>query len=126
MYRFLAGVCLVLIALASSEMAVGQAAQAGGFAPLEQWRLAVVRGDAPALAQMFVTSPQPQIKGAEGKAATVQSEVSFWTAWKSKGLTDVRVEVAQEQVPQPNVHVVVAEVALTVKQTALRRSIMQG
>jgi thioredoxin 1 len=126
MYRFLAGVWLVLIALASSETAVGQAAQAGSFAPLEQWRLAVVRGDAPALTQMFVTSPQPQIKGADGKAATVQSEVSFWTAWKSKGLTDVRVDVAQEQVPQPNVHVVVAEVTLTVKVDSAAKKYYAG
>jgi hypothetical protein len=126
MYRFLAGVCLVLIALASSGTAVGQTAQAGSFAPLEQWRLAVVRGDAPALTQMFVTSPQPQIKGADGKAATVQSEVSFWTAWKSKGLTDVRVDVAQEQVPQPNVHVVVAEVTLTVKADSAAKKYYAG
>jgi thioredoxin 1 len=75
---------------------------------------------------MFVTSPQPQIKGTDGKAATVQSEVSFWTAWKARGLTDVRVDVAQEQVPQPNVHVVVAEVTLTVKTDGAAKEYYAG
>jgi thioredoxin 1 len=75
----------------------------------------VISGDAAALAQMFVSSPQPQITGGHGKAATVQSEVTFWTSWKPRGLTDVRVEVSQDQLPQPNVHVVVAQVTLTVK-----------
>ena len=115
MRRFLICVTLLLIALACSEAAVGQAAQATSFAPLEQWRLAVARGDAAALTQMFVASPPPQIKGADGKAATVQDDVNFWAGWKAKGLTDVRVEIAQEQNPQPNVHVVVAQVTLTVK-----------
>lgn len=115
MPRFLFGAGLVFIALASSQTAVGQAAQAERFAPFEQWRLAVARGDAPALAQMFVTSPQPQITGADGKAVTTESEVSFWAAWKSKGLTDVQAKIAQEQVPQPNVHVVVAQIILTVQ-----------
>lgn len=115
MPRFLFVVGLVFIALTSSQAAAGQAAQADRFAPFEQWRLAVARGDALALAQMFVTSPQPQIMGADGKELTAQSEVSFWAAWKSKGLTDVQAKIAQEQVPQSNVHVVVAQITLTVK-----------
>lgn len=115
MPRFLFGVGLVFIALASSQTAAGQAPQAERFAPFEQWRLAVARGDAPALAQMFVTSPQPQIIGEDGKPITAQSEVSFWAAWKSKGLTDVQTRIVQEQDPQPNVHVVVAQITLTVK-----------
>jgi thioredoxin 1 len=115
MRRLLFGLSLILLSLVSSEAVLGQAAQAESFAPLEQWRLAVISGDAAALAQMFVTSPEPQIKGVDGKAATVQGEVSFWASWKPKGLTDVRVEVSQDQLPQPNVHVVVAQVTLTVK-----------
>jgi len=41
--------------------------------------------------------------------------VNFWAGWKTKGLTDVRVEIAQEQDPQPKVHVVVAQVVMSVK-----------
>ena len=78
------------------------------------------------LAQMFAASPQPQIKGTDGKAATVQDEVNFWAGWKPKGLTDVRVEVAQEQVPQPNVHVVAAQVTLTVKTNGVAKKYYVG
>jgi ketosteroid isomerase-like protein len=113
-HRFFMVISLLSISISSYNTAVAQAPQAASLAPIEQWRLAVLRGDAAALAQMFITSPQPQIEDVDGKAVTGRSEVSFWTAWKSKGLTDVQVEVSQDQLPQPNVRVIVAEVTLTV------------
>jgi thioredoxin 1 len=115
MRHFLSGVILLWIGTASSQPAVGQNADAAGFAPIERWRLAVAAGDAAALTKMFATSPPPQIKGADGKDAPLESEVSFWSGWKAKGLTSVRVEIVKEQLPQPNVHVAVAEVALSVQ-----------
>jgi hypothetical protein len=115
MRHFLSGVVLLWMVTASPLPAAGQTADATGFAPVEQWRIAVAAGDAAALRKMFVTSPPPQIKGADGKDATLDSEVNFWSGWKAKGLTSVRVEIAKEQLPQPNVHVVVAEVALSVQ-----------
>jgi thioredoxin 1 len=93
----------------------GQESPAASYAPLEQWRLAVAGGDATALTQMFVSSPPPQIKSADGKEMAAQDEVNFWVGWRSKGLTDIRVEIVQEQNPQPNVHVVVAQVTISVK-----------
>jgi len=126
MRRSLVGASLLSIALACPGAAAGQEAQATTFAPLEQWRLAVVKGDAATLAQMYATAPQPQIKGADGKAGTVQDEVNFWTGWKPKGLTDVRVEIAQEQIPQPNVHVTVAQVTLTLKTDGLAKKFYVG
>jgi hypothetical protein len=95
--------------------AKSQERPAATFAPMEQWRLAVAGGDSAALERMFVTSPAPQIKGADEKPIAVQDEVNFWAGWKTKGLTDVRVEIAQEQDPQPKVHVVVAQVVMSVK-----------
>lgn len=126
MRRSLIAVSFLSIALTCSATALAQAVQAPGFAPLEQWRQAVVRGDGVALTQMFTNSPHLQIKGGDGKGATVQSEVNFWTAWKSKGLTDVRVEVGQEQVPQPNAHVVVAQVTLTVATNGAEKKYYVG
>jgi thioredoxin 1 len=113
-HRFFMVISLLSICISSCKTAAAQAPQASSPAPIEQWRLAVLRGDAAALAQMFITSPRPQIEDVDGKAVTVRSEVRFWTAWKSKGLTDVQVEVSQDQVPQPNVRVIVAQVTLTV------------
>ena len=107
---------LLLLALACAAIpAKSQEQPAPGFAPVEQWRLAVAGGDSAALEHMFVTSPPPQIKKADEKPIAVQDEVNFWAGWKTKGLTDVRVEIAQEQDPQPKVHVVVAQVVMSVK-----------
>ncbi len=106
---------LLLIAVCPATTAGVQDRPAASFAPLEQWRLAVVGGDSAALTQMYVSSPLPQIKGADGKALSVQEDVTFWAGWKAKDLSDMRVEIAQEQDPQPNVHVVVVEVTIFVK-----------
>jgi thioredoxin 1 len=115
MRHFLTGLTFLWMVTACSEPAAGQSADAVSFAPVEQWRIAVVGGDAAALTKMFVTSRPPQIKGADGKEATVESEVHFWSGWKAKGLTNVRVEVVRETMPQPNVHVMTAEVTLSVQ-----------
>jgi thioredoxin 1 len=106
---------LLLIFVYLAGTVDGQESPAASYAPLEQWRLAVLGGDAAALTRMFVTSPPPQIKSADGKEIATQDEVNFWAAWKAKGLSDVRVEILQEQNPQPNVHVVVAQVTMSVK-----------
>jgi thioredoxin 1 len=116
MPRSSTGFSLLLLSFAClAGAADGQESQAASYAPLEQWRLAVEGGNAVALAQMFLTSPPAQVKGADGKEITTQNEVNFWMGWKAKGLSNVRVEIAQEQNPQPNVHVVVAQVTLLVK-----------
>jgi len=95
--------------------AVGQESPAASYAPLEQWRLAVAGGDAAALTQFFVTSQPPQIKSLDGKDIAMPDEVNFWAGWKAKGLSDVHVEILQEQTPQPKTHVVIAQVTLFVK-----------
>jgi thioredoxin 1 len=115
MRHFIIGVTLLWMATACLQTAAGQTADAAGFAPVEQWRIAVAGGDAAALTKMFMTSPPPQIKGADGKDVPLDSEVTFWSGWKAKGLTNVRMEIVKEQLPQPNVHVLVAEVALSVQ-----------
>jgi thioredoxin 1 len=115
MRHFVRDVILLWMVTSFSQPTLGQSADAAGFAPVEQWRIAVAAGDAAALTKMFATSPPPQIKGADGKDAPLESEVNFWTGWKAKGLTNVRVEVVRETMPQPNVHVVMAEVALSVQ-----------
>jgi hypothetical protein len=99
-----------------SAPAEPQERPAASFAPLEQWRLAIVDGNPAALTQLYVSSPPPHIKGADGKDASLQEEVSFWAGWKARGLSDVRVEISQEQIPQPNAHVVVMQVTISVKE----------
>jgi thioredoxin 1 len=114
--RFSAGFSfLLLIFLCSAGAVDGQESPAASYAPLEQWRLAVAGGNVAALTKLFVSSPPPQIKSADGKDLALPEEVNFWAGWKARGLSDVRVEIAQEQDPRPSVHVVVAQVTLSVK-----------
>jgi thioredoxin 1 len=117
----------VFLALASlAGAAIGQESPATSFAPLEQWRLAVAGGDAPALTQLFVTSRPPQIKSLDGKDIALQDEVNFWAGWKTKGLSDVRVEILQEQTPSPKGHVVIVQVTLFVKSGGVTKKFYVG
>ncbi len=111
-------ICLSFLLLVLPWRTFGAGPQqrpAAGFPELEQWRLAVLAGDTSALTRLYSSDPAPQIKGADGKAASLQDEVNFWAGWKAKGLSEARVDIVQEQIPQPNVHVVVMQVALSVK-----------
>jgi thioredoxin 1 len=117
-------ICLSFLLLVVPWRAYGARPQqrpAAGFPVLEQWRLAVLNGDTSALTQMYSSDPAPQIKGADGKAVSLQEEVNFWTGWKAKGLTDVRVEIAQEQIPRPDVHVVAMQVTISAKANGSER-----
>jgi len=99
---------------------------AASFAPLEQWRLAVLDGNPAALTQLYVSTPPPQIKGADGRDASLQEEVNYWSGWKAKGVSDVRVEIVREQIPQPNAHVVVMEVTISVKEDGTAKKYYVG
>jgi len=45
---------------------------------------------------------------------------------KPRILSDMQVEIAQEQDPQPNVHIVVMEVTIFVKAGGTEKNIMWG
>ncbi len=111
---------LALLLLRGSLSAAPQAPSPDSFPPVEQWRLAVLAGDATALAGLYTKSPQPRITNAEGKPVNLQDEIAFWSGWKAKGLTGASLEIAQEQVPKPGAHVVVLRLALTLKKGAGR------
>src|SRR6266481_4303737 len=74
----------------------------GGFLPLEQWRAAVVRGDASALKTLYSSQPEARInvitKGST--QVSVDSDIAFWTGLKAKR---VELKVSQSQEPQPGV-----------------------
>lgn len=121
MYRLSIRLIFFLIAVICSSHAVrGQAAPA--FAPLEQWRVAVLNGDASALTQLYSTSPVPQIKTPATEKAAIQDEVNFWTSWKIKGLSGLHIEIAQNQTPQPDVHVVILQLTLAIKENGVTKN----
>jgi ketosteroid isomerase-like protein len=56
-----------------------------GFAPLDQWRSAILAGDATVLKAFYSTDPAAQIE-AKGVAAGADADVSFWLGLKARSM----------------------------------------
>lgn len=70
--------------LVMASYAIGQAADAS-FAPFEQWKAAVLAGDATALKALYSTDPQAQV--AVGVVKTnVDADVNFWLGLKPRSM----------------------------------------
>ena len=83
------------------------------FAPLEQWRAAVLSGDSSALGNLYSTSPPAHVITPENKSGSVQDEVAFWGGWKAKGLTGISIVDLQQQDATPGVRQIVFEAVLS-------------
>jgi Thioredoxin-like len=116
-FAFLAFALLIVVWPGPTARPLPQAA-AGLFPPLESWRLAVLSGDAAKLKALYSTSPEPRISDLKNDPRSLQDELSFWTGWKAKGLSDINLEILQQQDPKPDFHAVNLRVALTLKGSA--------
>jgi hypothetical protein len=107
-----------------------QSAALSTFPPFEKWRAAVLAGDSTALAALYSQSPSPQTIGPGNTQIPLSDELAFWSAWKSHGLTDFSAQIAKEDDPKPNLHVLMLELTLTLKDgSALKKqyvSMAQG
>jgi len=56
-----------------------------GFPPLDQWKAAIVAGDAAALKALYSTDPAAQVQ-ANGGAANADADVNFWLSLKARGM----------------------------------------
>jgi hypothetical protein len=94
------------------------AAQTGSgvdFPPFEKWREAVLAGNSAALSALYTQSPAPQITGGDKKPISLQDEVAFWSGWKAQGLTNLTAQVVKEQQPSPEIHTLVLQLTLTMR-----------
>ncbi len=108
-------VLIFLTALVSSYCA-GQAAKpVAPFPPLDQWKAAVIRGNAATLQALYSNNPPAQVATGAGPSS-VASEVDFWTGLKVRRM---KVNVIQSDSPQPGMQQLVfqAEVHSTSGQT---------
>ncbi len=102
--------------LSVSALPAPQKPASTSFTPLESWRLAVFSGDSAKLAELYSRSPAPMISDLKKNPLTLQDELFFWSSWKSKGLSDIKLEVFQQQTPQPNTRLVVFRVSLALQR----------
>jgi hypothetical protein len=61
------------------------------FAPLQQWRSAIIDGDAAALRELYSTNPPAEIEAPSGKISA-EDDVAFWTGLKVRKL---KLDVSQ-------------------------------
>jgi thioredoxin-related protein len=108
MRRFILFTFILLAATATRT----EAQQSSAFPPLEQFRQAVLAGDSHALEALFSKSPSPQITDANSHPVSLQSELEFWSSWKSKGLTKLSAQVGDETDPRPDLHIIVFRLTL--------------
>ena len=73
-----------LVAQASADFSTG-------FAPLDQWKNAVVAGDAAALKALYSTDPAAQVQ-ANGVVAGADADVNFWIGLKARS---VKLEIVR-------------------------------
>jgi thioredoxin 1 len=76
------------------ESSIAQASSADtptGFAPLEQWKNAIVAGDAAALKALYSTDPVAKVR-ANGVVTGADADVSFWLALKARS---VKLEIVR-------------------------------
>ena len=104
--RFQHTLAIVLLAVRASALAQtatpDQNPNAPNFAPLEQWKNAVLAGDAASLKALYSTSPPAQV-AAPGDQNTADAEVNFWIGLKAQ---QMNVDVVQTSSPQPGVQVI--------------------
>jgi thioredoxin 1 len=100
---------------ASYCMAQEPSKPVAAFAPLEQWKAAVISGNVAMLQALYSSNPPAQVATATA-ASTVTSEVAFWTGLKARRM---KLNLIQSESPQAGVQQVVfqAEVHTSAGQT---------
>jgi len=94
---------LGVIVAAGSSLAFAQAT--ASFAPLEQWKAAVVAGNATQLKSMYSVSPPTRVMTISTESNT-DAEIAFWTGLKAHR---IKLNVVQSNAPQPETQQVVFE-----------------
>jgi thiol:disulfide interchange protein len=85
--RFVPAVSVIILLFACS----GTAQQSESFPPIEQWKAAVISGDAVALKSLYSVSPAAVINTTSGKASS-DAAVAYWISLKARNISLKAVE----------------------------------
>jgi thioredoxin 1 len=88
--HFRSMVLLVVVAVATISGARSSAQSSTpdtstGFPPLDQWKNAVLAGDAVAMKAFYSSAPPANVE-ADGVAASADADISFWLGLKARGM----------------------------------------
>jgi hypothetical protein len=87
-FRYVVVLVLMAAATLGGQYASAQTTAADsstGFPPLDQWKAAIIAGDAAALKSFYSTDPAAQIK-ANGAAASADADINFWLGLKARSM----------------------------------------
>jgi thioredoxin 1 len=87
-FRYLVVVVATSVAILGGQCAFAQGSAADastGFPPLDQWKNAIVSGDAAALKAFYSADPPAEIQ-ANGVAASADADVNFWLGLKVRSM----------------------------------------
>ncbi len=99
--RILAFLTIATVSFAQTSTPAGNSAAA--FAPLQQWKNAVISGNAAALKALYSTNPPAKIGTPSGET-NADSDISFWSSLKVRRM---KLDILQFDSPQAGLHQVV-------------------
>jgi thioredoxin 1 len=94
-----AAIALVVLVSAASAGTQQATPKTAAFAPLEQWRAAVLAGDAAKLRALYSVNPEARVILPSGET-NAQADIAFWTGLKARG---IKLEMVQSASPQTGV-----------------------
>ncbi len=98
MHRLSSAAAMVLLSiLAVRAQAPSKSAATIPFAPVEQWKAAVLSGDAAKLRALYSTNPPARVVMQSGEAGA-ETDVAFWAGLKARRM---KIELVQSESPQP-------------------------
>jgi thioredoxin 1 len=98
----LAGRTFFFLAIAAISLAQ-TSSPISPFAPLEQWKAAIISGNSASLKALYSTNPPAKI-GTPAGETSADSDITFWTGLKVRRM---KLDILQSQSPQTGMHQVV-------------------
>ncbi len=90
---------------ANPSTSSGRSTATPAFAPLEQWKAAVLSGDAAKLRAIYSTNPAARVVMPTGEAGA-ETEIAFWTGLKVRRL---KIDLQKSETQQPGLQQVAFE-----------------
>jgi thioredoxin 1 len=96
------------------------------FAPLDQWKAAVIAGDLNALKAMYTTDPPSQSKSPIGDSVDPYEEPTYWAGLAAQGLSNFDPKVLEIAKPQTGVVVLVLRIEFSLGKGAGEPTVVGG
>ena len=108
LYRTFALLLITLTVTLSHAVAQSASPSAAAFPPLEQWKAAVIAGNATALRALYSSDPAAHVMTAAGDSS-ITTEIAFWTGLKPRRM---KLDVIKAESPQAGEQQVVFQAEL--------------